>query len=167
MVTIHGTAIGTRSGSRSRRKRVTWNGRTFNVYPDRKCYAAEKSFCKEFMAWLQGSALATPCVSQVCGRMGCEPGPYPRIASFFGAIVCSRFAAAGRLAKDLSVCNQRACSARGATGFVIAALSGICLLATKATDYVGNPFLYIKCSRDWPGAAERGPASIFYGLEGT
>jgi len=30
------------------------------------------------------------------------------------------------------------------TGFVIAAASGICLLATKATEYVGNPFIYIK-----------------------
>jgi hypothetical protein len=29
-------------------------------------------------------------------------------------------------------------------GFSVAAASGICLLATKATDYVGNPFLYIK-----------------------
>ncbi len=31
-----------------------------------------------------------------------------------------------------------------ATGFVIAAVSGVCLMATKATEYVGNPFLYIK-----------------------
>ena len=30
------------------------------------------------------------------------------------------------------------------TGFIIAALSGLGLLATKATEYVGNPFLYIK-----------------------
>lgn len=30
------------------------------------------------------------------------------------------------------------------TGFALAALSGVCLLATKATEYVGNPFLYIK-----------------------
>ena len=30
------------------------------------------------------------------------------------------------------------------TGFVIAALSGVGLMATKATEYVGNPFLYIK-----------------------
>jgi hypothetical protein len=30
------------------------------------------------------------------------------------------------------------------TGFAIAATSGICLLATNATEYVGNPFLYIK-----------------------
>jgi hypothetical protein len=31
-----------------------------------------------------------------------------------------------------------------AAGFILAVLSGICLLATKATEYVGNPFLYIK-----------------------
>jgi hypothetical protein len=29
-------------------------------------------------------------------------------------------------------------------GFGVAVISGICMLATKATDYVGNPFLYIK-----------------------
>src|SRR5262249_15434590 len=29
-------------------------------------------------------------------------------------------------------------------GFIVAATSGVCLLATKATEYVGNPFLYIK-----------------------
>jgi hypothetical protein len=29
-------------------------------------------------------------------------------------------------------------------GFVISVMSGVCLLATKATEYVGNPFLYIK-----------------------
>jgi hypothetical protein len=33
-----------------------------------------------------------------------------------------------------------------ATGFCIAAASGVCLLTTKATEYVGNPFLYIKFS---------------------
>ena len=32
----------------------------------------------------------------------------------------------------------------GGTGFVIALLSGPALLATKATEYVGNPFLPIK-----------------------
>lgn len=31
-----------------------------------------------------------------------------------------------------------------ATGFVIAATTGVGLLATKATEYVGNPFLVIK-----------------------
>ena len=31
-----------------------------------------------------------------------------------------------------------------ATGFVIAAMTGVGLLATKTTEYVGNPFLFIK-----------------------
>jgi hypothetical protein len=31
-----------------------------------------------------------------------------------------------------------------ALGFVLAAASGVCLLATNATDYAGNPFLLIK-----------------------
>jgi hypothetical protein len=31
-----------------------------------------------------------------------------------------------------------------ATGFVVAVMSGICLLSTNATEYVGNPFLFIK-----------------------
>jgi hypothetical protein len=30
------------------------------------------------------------------------------------------------------------------TGFIVAAVTGTGLLATKATDYIGNPFLYIK-----------------------
>ena len=29
-------------------------------------------------------------------------------------------------------------------GFAVAATSGLCLLATNATEYAGNPFLYIK-----------------------
>ena len=29
-------------------------------------------------------------------------------------------------------------------GFVIAVVSGLCMIATNATEYVGNPFLYIK-----------------------
>lgn len=31
-----------------------------------------------------------------------------------------------------------------AVGFTVAALSGSCMLATNATDYVGNPFILIK-----------------------
>jgi hypothetical protein len=31
-----------------------------------------------------------------------------------------------------------------AAGFFVAAASGICMMATNATEYVGNPFLYVK-----------------------
>ena len=33
-----------------------------------------------------------------------------------------------------------------ATGLVVAATSGICLISTNATEYIGNPFLYLKFS---------------------
>jgi len=29
-------------------------------------------------------------------------------------------------------------------GFIVAAMSGVCLMATNATEYVGNPFLLVK-----------------------
>lgn len=32
------------------------------------------------------------------------------------------------------------------TGFVVAVTSGACLIATNATEYAGNPFIYIKFS---------------------
>ena len=31
-----------------------------------------------------------------------------------------------------------------ATGFTVAVMSGLCMISTNATDYVGNPFLFIK-----------------------
>lgn len=31
-----------------------------------------------------------------------------------------------------------------AVGFIVAVSSGICMIATNATEYVGNPFIYIK-----------------------
>ena len=31
-----------------------------------------------------------------------------------------------------------------AVGFSVAAISGICMISTNATDYLGNPFIYIK-----------------------
>jgi hypothetical protein len=40
-----------------------------------------------------------------------------------------------------------------AAGFVIAAASGVCLLATNATEYKGNPFLLVKFSAIFVGLA--------------
>ena len=60
------------------------------------------------------------------------------------------------------------------TGFVLAIATGICLLATNATEYVGNPFLLIKFgaivvgafnvaavnrSRAWQARGEREPTA--------
>jgi len=39
------------------------------------------------------------------------------------------------------------------TGFFVAAASGVCLIATNATEYVENPFLYVKFSAIAVGVA--------------
>src|SRR5437867_11798820 len=46
------------------------------------------------------------------------------------------------------------------TGFVVAASSGICLLATTATEYVDNPLLYIKFSATAVGLAHVGALHV-------
>jgi hypothetical protein len=50
---------------------------------------------------------------------------------------------------------------------VVAAVSGVCLMATKATDYVGNPFLYIKFPAISLGFLNVAALKLFTGLEAT
>lgn len=66
------------------------------------------------------------------------------IASLFGAVLVLDLRLLGvwrRIAlSEISTVTVPVAAA----GFALAALSGIGLLATKATEYVGNPFIYIK-----------------------
>jgi hypothetical protein len=66
------------------------------------------------------------------------------VASFFGAILVLDLRLLGLWRKvAISAISQPAVPV-AAAGFAVASISGLCLLATKATEYVGNPFLYIK-----------------------
>ena len=97
------------------------------------------------MAWLQDSAL---------GHAMRESGVWTYgvvnlmhilgVASLFGAILVLdlRLLGVWRNVELAAIAGPTVPVA--ATGFAIAATSGVCLLATKATEYVGNPFLYIK-----------------------
>lgn len=97
------------------------------------------------MAWLQGSAL---------GHVMRESGVWTYglvnlihilgIASLFGAVLVLDLRLLGVWRKVALPAITRPTVPVAATGFAIAASSGLCLLATKATEYVGNPFLYIK-----------------------
>jgi hypothetical protein len=99
----------------------------------------------EFMAWLQGSAL---------GHAMRESGVWTYgvvnlvhilgVASLFGAVLVLDLRLLGLWRTVALSALSKPTVPIAATGFSIAALSGICLLATKATEYVGNPFLYIK-----------------------
>jgi hypothetical protein len=66
------------------------------------------------------------------------------VASLFGAILILDLRLLG-LWRSVNLAAIRKTTVPVATtGFIIAAISGVCLLATKATEYAGNPFLYIK-----------------------
>ena len=99
----------------------------------------------EFMAWLQGSAL---------GHAMRESGVWTYgtvnlvhilgVSSLFGSVLVLDLRLLG-LWKSIPIAMiTQPTVPIAAAGFLIAAFSGVCLLATKATEYVGNPFLYIK-----------------------
>jgi hypothetical protein len=99
----------------------------------------------EFMAWLQGSALGhamrdsgvwTYGVVNLVHILG--------VASLFGAIIVLDLRLLGVWRSIAINAIARPTVPVASVGFAIALTSGICLLATKATEYVGNPFLYIK-----------------------
>jgi hypothetical protein len=101
----------------------------------------------EFMAWLQGSTL---------GHAMRESGVWTYgvvnlvhilgVASLFGSVLIIDLRLLGAWRNiSLAAITTPAVSIAG-TGFTVAATSGVCLLATKATEYVGNPFIYIKFS---------------------
>src|SRR5579864_8120497 len=97
------------------------------------------------MAWLERSAL---------GHAMRESGVWTYgvvnlihilgVASLFGAVLVLDLRLVGLWHNVTLPAISKPTVPVATTGFVIAALSGVCLLATKATEYVGNPFLYIK-----------------------
>lgn len=99
----------------------------------------------DFMAWLQGSLL---------GHAMRESGVWTYgvvnlvhilgVAALFGSVLILDLRLLGLWRKVSLAAISGAAVPIAATGFTVAALSGVCLLATKATEYVGNPFLYIK-----------------------
>jgi hypothetical protein len=99
----------------------------------------------EFMAWLQNSALGhamresgvwTYAIVNLTHILG--------IATLFGAVLVLDLRLLGAWKHITVAAIAEPAVPIAATGFFLAAISGVCLLATKATEYVGNPFLYIK-----------------------
>ena len=99
----------------------------------------------DFMMWMQTSAL---------GHFMRESGPWTYaivnlshilgVASMFGALVILDLRLMGVWSRTPLAALAEAAAPVAAFGFALAATTGIGLLATKATEYIGNPFLYIK-----------------------
>jgi hypothetical protein len=97
------------------------------------------------MAWLEGSALGhamrgsgvwTYGVVNLFHILG--------VASLFGSVVILDLRLLGVWRNIALRAIVKPTIAVASTGFSLALLTGAGLLATKATDYVGNPFIYIK-----------------------
>jgi hypothetical protein len=99
----------------------------------------------EFMMWLEGSAL---------GHIMRESGVWTYgvvnlihilgVACLFGSVLLLDLRLLGIWRQVALQTIAEPTVPIAAIGFAIAAASGVCLLATKATEYVGNPFLYVK-----------------------
>ena len=97
------------------------------------------------MAWLEGSAL---------GHLMRDSGVWfysivnlthiLGVATLFGSVIILDLRLLG-VWRDVPLKHiTRPAVRMAAGGFCVAAISGSGLLATKATEYIGNPFLYIK-----------------------
>ncbi len=100
---------------------------------------------RDFMAWMQASALGhfmresgvwTYAIVNLSHILG--------VAALFGAIVIIDLRLLGVWRRLPLAVLAEAAAPVAACGFLLAAASGAGLLATKATEYIGNPFLYIK-----------------------
>ena len=99
----------------------------------------------DLLAWLEGSALGLAMRDAGSWSYGIVNLIHILgIAALFGAVLLLDLRLLGAWRSIPLVSITRPTVPIAATGFVVAAVSGICLIATNATEYVGNPFLLIK-----------------------
>jgi hypothetical protein len=101
----------------------------------------------DFMAWLEASTLGHVMRESGVWTYGCVNLVHILgVATLFGSVLILDLRLLG-LWRNIALVAISKPTVRVATaGFIVAAISGPCLLATKATEYVDNPFLYIKFS---------------------
>jgi hypothetical protein len=97
------------------------------------------------MAWLEGSVLGHAMRESGVWTYGVvNLAHILGVASLFGAVLVLDLRLMGLWRKIALPAISEPTMRVAAAGFVISVISGVCLIATKATEYVGNPFLYIK-----------------------
>ena len=99
----------------------------------------------DFLSWMEASAL---------GQFMRQAGPWAYaitnvthvfgVATLFGSILVLDLRLLGAWRRVPLAPVASAITPVSVAGFAVAAMSGLCLLATTATDYDGNPFLFIK-----------------------
>jgi hypothetical protein len=97
------------------------------------------------LAWLEASALGDAMRNAGVWTYGIVNLTHILgVSSLFGAVLVLdlRLLGAWRRVPLASIARPTVPVATG--GFLVAALSGMCLIATNATEYIGNPFLLVK-----------------------
>jgi hypothetical protein len=101
----------------------------------------------EFMAWLEHSPVGHAMRESGVWTYGCVNLVHILgVASLFGAVLILDLRLVGVWRKVALPAISQPTVTVASVGFVIAVVSGVCLFATKATEYFSNPFLYIKFS---------------------
>ena len=97
------------------------------------------------MAWLEGSLLGHAMRESGVWTYGIvNLAHILGVASLFGALLVLDLRLLGAWRQVALPDVARPSVPIATAGFTLAAASGLCLIATNATEYIGNPFLYIK-----------------------
>jgi len=97
------------------------------------------------MAWLQGSALGHAMRESGVWTYGVvNLAHILGVAALFGSLLVLDLRLLGVWRRIALAAISEPTVPIATIAFFVAAISGVCLLATKAAEYVGNPFLYIK-----------------------
>jgi hypothetical protein len=99
----------------------------------------------QFLAWLEGSGFGHAMRESGVWTYGVVNLTHILgVSSLFGAVLVLDLRLLGVWRNVPLAAITRPTVPVATTGFAIAVTSGACLLATNATEYIGNPFLYIK-----------------------
>jgi len=99
----------------------------------------------ELLAWIEDSALGVAVRESGVWTYGLINLTHILgVASLFGSVLILDLRLLGAWRSVALAALARPAVPIATAGFLVAATSGICLLATNATEYLGNAFFYIK-----------------------
>lgn len=99
----------------------------------------------DFLAWLEASALGQAMRGSGVWTYGIVNLTHILgVSTLFGTMLLFDLRLLGAWRSIPLAALEKPIVPIAATGFVVAALSGACMISTNATEYDGNPFIYIK-----------------------
>jgi hypothetical protein len=99
----------------------------------------------DLLAWLEGSPLGHAMRNAGVWSYGIVNLTHILgVSSLFGAVLVLDLRLLGLWRSIPLASIARPTVPIATTGFIVAALSGLCLLSTNGSEYIGNPFLLIK-----------------------